>query len=89
MSKIQTLYLVFSCELAPVPKLTILVIRDARYPMNKFVLINKLKAEVSSCSIELDAVLIDSGGVLHKLHWPTDGHVFNNNQAKPDRSDLR
>ena len=35
----------------------------------------KLKAEVSSCGIEPDALLIGGGGMLHKLHWPTDGLV--------------
>ena len=35
----------------------------------------KLKAEISSCSIEPDALLIDGGRMLHKLHWPTDGLV--------------
>ena len=35
---------------------------------------NKLKAEVSSWSIDPNAGLID-GGILAKLHWPTDGLV--------------
>ena len=34
---------------------------------------NKIKAEVFSHSMKPDAVLIDSGGMLHKLHWLTDG----------------
>ena len=36
---------------------------------------NKLQAEVSSCSIEWGGVLIYGGGMLHKLHLPTDGLV--------------
>ena len=36
---------------------------------------NKLKAEVSSQSIEPDAVLIDGDGMLHNRHWPTDDLV--------------
>ena len=31
--------------------------------------------EVSFCSIEPDAVLINDDRLLHKLHWPTDGLV--------------
>ena len=36
---------------------------------------NKLKAEVSSCSIEPDALLFHGSEMLHKLHWPTGGLV--------------
>ena len=36
---------------------------------------NKLRAEVYSCSIKLDAVLIDGGSMLHKRHLPTDDLV--------------
>ena len=33
---------------------------------------NKLKAEVTSCSIEPDALLFHGSEMLDKLHWPTD-----------------
>ena len=36
---------------------------------------NKLRAEVYSCSIKLVAVLIDGGSMLHKRHLPTDDLV--------------
>ena len=49
---------------------------------------NKLQAEVSSCSIEWGGVLIYGGGMLHKLHLPTDGLVMGYIQKIIPKSDL-
>lgn len=36
---------------------------------------NKMKIEVSSRGVHPDSILIDGAGLLHKVHWPTDGLV--------------
>ena len=35
----------------------------------------KLKAEKSTRGITPDAVVVDGGGMLHIIHWPTNGTV--------------
>ena len=66
---------VFSCKLAPFPTSLLRESGNARYPKDKSVRKNKLRAEVSSCSIEPDRLLFHDRGMLHKLHRPTDGLV--------------
>ena len=36
---------------------------------------NKMKIEVSSRGVQPDSILIDGTGLLHKIHWQTDGLV--------------
>ena len=36
---------------------------------------NKMKIEVSSRGVHPDSILIDGAGILHKVHWTTDGLV--------------
>ena len=36
---------------------------------------NKMKIEVSSRGVNPASILIDGGGLLHKVHWPTGGAV--------------
>ena len=36
---------------------------------------NKLNVEESSRGIQFDSVIIDGGGLMHKVYWPTDGMV--------------
>ena len=38
-------------------------------------LMNKLKVEKSSRCIKPDATVIESGGMLHNIHWPSNGIV--------------
>ena len=36
---------------------------------------NKMKVEQSSQGVYPTSILIDGGGLLHKVHWPTGGAV--------------
>ena len=66
----------FNYELSPVPTSMFHDSGDARYPKSKVVLKNKLKVEVSTRGVEVGAVVVDGGGMLHSLiHWPKDGSV--------------
>ena len=66
---------VFNFELAAVPTSLFYETGNARYRKNKAVLMNKLKVEDSSRGIQFDSVIIDGGGLMHKVYWPTDGMV--------------
>ena len=49
----------------------------ARYPKNKSDLMKKLKIEESSRCIKPDATVIDGGGMMYQIHWPSNGLVKN------------
>ena len=66
---------VFNFELAAVPRSLFYETGNARYAKNKSVLMNKLKVEESSRGIQFDSVIIDGGGLMHEVYWPTDGMV--------------
>ena len=66
---------VFNFELAAVPRSLFYETGNARYAKNKSVLMNKLKVEESLRGIQFDSVIIDGGGLMHKVYWPTDGMV--------------
>ena len=66
---------VFKYELAAVPPSLFYDSGDARYPNNKSVLMNKLKHEQSSRGFSFNAILIDGGGLLYKIYWPSNGTV--------------
>ena len=70
-----TLNDVFSHELSSVPLSLFDETGEPRYPGNKSALMNKLKVEVSSRGIATDAIVIDEGGMLHRLYWPFNGTV--------------
>ena len=66
----------FNYELSPVPTSMFHDSGEARYPKSKVVLKNRLKVEVSVRRVEVDAVVVDGGGMLHSsIHWPKDGSV--------------
>ena len=66
----------FNYELPPVPASMFHDSGEARYPKSKEVLKNKLKVEVSVRGVEVDAVAVDGGSMLHSsIHWPNDGLV--------------
>ena len=68
---------VFKFELASVPTSLFHDNGDPGYPRNKSILMNKMKIEVSSRGVHPDFFLIDGGGLLHKVYWPTGGLVSN------------
>ena len=64
----------FNYELCPVPTSTFHDPGEARYPKSKVVLKSRLKVEVSVRGVEVDAAVVDGGGMLHSsIHWPKDG----------------
>ena len=58
---------VFNFQLAVVPTSLFYETGNARYPKNNSVLMNKLKVEESSRGIQFDSVIIDGGGLMHKI----------------------
>ena len=68
----------FNYELFPAPTSMFYDSGEARYPKSNVVLKNRLKVEVSVREVEVDAVAVDCGGMLHSsIHWPKDGSVKN------------
>lgn len=65
----------FSYELSQVPLSLFHASGEPRYPANKSALMNKLRVEVSSRGIEPETIVIDGGGMLHRLYWPSNGTV--------------
>ena len=66
----------FNYELAPVVTSLFEDSGEPRYATSKSDLKNSLKVEVSSRGKELDAVLVDCGGMLHSaIYWPKDRQV--------------
>ena len=66
----------FNYELAPVVTSLFEDSGEPRYGTSKSDLKNSLKVEVSSRGKELDAVLVDCGGMLHSaIYWPKDRQV--------------
>ena len=55
----------FNYELSPVPTSMFHDSGVDRYPKSKVVLKNRLKVEVSVQGVEVDAVVVDGGGILH------------------------
>ena len=47
----------------------------ARYPKSKSELMRKLKVEESSRCIKREATVVDGGGLLYQVHWPSNGLV--------------
>ena len=47
----------------------------ARYPKSKSDLMKKLKVEESSRCIKPEATVVDGGGLLYQVHWPSNGLV--------------
>ena len=66
---------IFDYELAAVPTSLFDESGLARYPKNKADLMNKLKVEESSRCIKPEVTVIDGGGLLYQVHWPSDGLV--------------
>ena len=66
---------IFNYELASVPTALFKESGEARYPNRKSVLMKNLKCQESSCGIKPDAVVVDGGGMLHKIYWPSTGTV--------------
>ena len=65
----------FNYELAAAPASLFDESGLARYPKNKSDLISKLKVKESSRCIRPKATVIDGGGLLYQVHWPSDGLV--------------
>ena len=66
----------FNYELAPVVTSLFEDSGEPRYATSKSDLKNSLKVEVLSRGKELDAVLVDCGGMLHSaIYWPKDRQV--------------
>ena len=65
----------FDFELAPVPMSMFDESGMARYTKSKSDLMKKLKVEESSRCIKQEATVIDGGGLLYQVHWPSNGLV--------------
>lgn len=65
----------FDYELAAVPTSLFDESGLARYPKSKSDLMKTLKVEESSRCIKPDATVIDGGGLLYHVHWPSNGLV--------------
>ena len=66
---------IFNYELASVPTALFKESGEARYQNSKSVLMKKLKSQESSRGIKPNAVVVDGGGMMHNIYWPSTGTV--------------
>ena len=66
---------IFFFELLLIPKSTITVTKEERFPNNKAVLKNKLKIEVSKRNATIHITVVDGCAALYHIHWQKDAKV--------------